>query len=88
MRQETNPTGFNVGDSVRHSGYVINKVRDYWLNCGREPMKSGAKADLDKKTNARGVVEEIRQGKAAWIVRVKWDDGSVHESLPYVISKV
>jgi hypothetical protein len=82
-----NPTGFNVGDKIRHSGYVIQRARDYWLKCGREPMKSGAKADLDKKTNARGIVKGINKNRNAWSVFTEWQDGHVSDSLSYMLEK-
>ncbi len=84
--QAANPTGFNVGDRVRHSGSVIQKARDYWLSCGREPMKTGARTDLDKKTSARGTVTAVEQGKYSWHVAVTWDDGHTSDGLSYMIS--
>ncbi len=56
-----------IGDTVKHSGCVIMRARDYWLSCGRQPMKEGARADLEKKTKARGIVESVRTNPSAWL---------------------
>lgn len=89
---EANRTGFEVGDYVRPSGFVVNKARDYWLWCGREPMKSGAKKQLDFVTDKRGEVIAIRPenraiGKNGASVVVKWNDSTISDSLPYLIQK-
>lgn len=89
---EANRTGFEIGDCVRPSGYVINKARDYWLNCDREPMKSGAKKQLDYVTDKRGEVISISPEnrniqKNAQSVIIKWNDSTMSDSLPYLIQK-
>lgn len=85
---------FKVGDRVRHSGYTIQRARDYWNRCGREPMKSGAKAELDRLTAERGTVIEVCTGDMKKAIRnepggaagmtVRTDSGAVHKSLPYL----
>lgn len=77
-----------IGDRLKYSEYVIRPKRDYWLNCGREPMRSGAKEALDKAKALRGTVVNItsaqdnRLGVAS--MEVKSDDGSTHRCLPYL----
>ncbi len=81
----------NVGDRVRHSGYVTQKKRDYWNNCGREPMKSGAKKALDECIAERGVVTAILPGDSARGVspglEVTWDNGTKSKCLSYCVEK-
>lgn len=71
----------NIGDRVRYSGYVTNRARDYWNNCGREPQKSGAKKELDRLVALRGTVMEILDPG----LTVKWDNGSVSNCLSYIV---
>ena len=47
---------YQIGDRVKHSGTVIMRKRDYWNSCGREPMKSGARRELDRAIAERGTV--------------------------------
>ncbi len=82
-----NPTGFAVGDRVRHGNDPIRRARDYWLGCGRQPMKSGAKAELDRLSAERGTVTGITQNKYAWGVSVRWDSGSQSDCLSYMVAK-
>ncbi len=82
---------FKIGDKVKNSGYVINKKRDYWNSCGREPMKSGARTALDEAIAARGVITAILPAKESYIspgIEVKWDCGSVSRCLDYLVSKI
>lgn len=84
-------SGFAVGDRVRRSGYVTQRARDYWNNCGREPMKSGAKAALDKAIADRGTVTELLVGDSSRGVSpglaIQWDDGTICSCLPYMVAK-
>ncbi len=82
----SNPTGLNPGDTVKHSHHVTEHARDYWLSCGREPMKSGAKRELDRLTAARGTVTEVKHNGHAWAVSVQWDDGPVSSCLPHRVT--
>lgn len=81
----------NVGDRVKHSGHVINRKRDYWNQCGREPMKSGAKDALEKAVAERGTITAILVGDSSRGVspglEVKWDSGSVSRCLSYLVEK-
>lgn len=80
---------FSVGQRVKHSGYVINRKRDYWNSCGREPMKSGAKRALDEAVAARGTITAILEGDSSRGVspglEVKWDNGSISRCLSYMV---
>jgi hypothetical protein len=80
---------FQVGTRVGHSGAVIQRKRDYWCQCGREPMKSGAKDALDKAIADRGTVTAILPGDPARGVspglEVTWDDGCVSRCLSYMV---
>lgn len=83
------PCPFAVGDTVGHSNHVLQRARDYFQSCGREPMRSGAEKDLKKKQAARGKVTACRPGPCApWVVRVEWDDKSVSECLPCCVQKL
>jgi hypothetical protein len=74
---------FFVGQAVKPSEYQIRPARDYWLNCGREPMKSGAKAALERLKSLRGVVIAINDGKyAKGILTISLSDGCVVRSMP------
>lgn len=79
-----------VGDRVRHSGYVTQRKRDYWNNCGREPYKSAAKRDLDACIAERGTVTAILEGDSKRGVspglEVTWDNGSVSKCLSYMVA--
>ena len=81
---------YEIGQRVRHSAHVLGKKRDYWNQCGREPMKSGAKAALDKAIAERGTVTAILAGDpdrgVSPGVEVKWDNGSVSRCLSYLIA--
>ena len=83
---------FKVGQRVKHSGYVINKKRDYWNSCGREPMKSGARKALDQAVSERGTVTALLDGDSTRGVspglEVTWDSGSVHRCLSYLVEAV
>lgn len=80
---------FNVGNRVKHSGHVINKKRDYWNSCGREPMKSGARNALDKAVAERGTVTAILPADAGRHVspgiEVTWDGGGISRCLDYLV---
>jgi hypothetical protein len=82
--------GFSVGQRVRHSGIVIQRKRDYWNSCGREPMKSGARKALDAAIAERGTVTAILAGDSERGVspglEVTWDSGSVSRCLSYVVT--
>lgn len=83
------PAPFAVGDAVGHSDDVIRRARDYFLSCGREPMRSGAEADLQKKQAARGTVTACLPGThTPWVVEVTWEDGSKSSCLPYRVRKM
>ena len=80
---------YTIGQRVRHSGHVLSKKRDYWNQCGREPMKSGAKRALDAAIAERGTVTALLPGDPSRGVspgiEVKWDSGSVSKCLSYLI---
>ena len=82
---------FAVGDRVQHSGTVINRKRDYWNSCGREPMKSGAKRALDAAVAERGTVTGILSGDPSRGVspglEITWDNGTVCKCLSYMVLK-
>lgn len=82
---------FKVGDRVRHGGIVIQRKRDYWNSCGREPMKSGAKRALDAAVAERGKVTAILPGDPSRGVspglEITWDNGSVCRCLSYMVDK-
>ena len=66
-----------VGDTVRPSGYILRKLRDYWLSCGRHAEKSAAKDALKAATDKRGKVTKIEVGKyTPEIVTTAWGDGT------------
>lgn len=69
----------NVGDKVRHSGYVTMAKRDYWNQCGSEPAKGRAKDALDACIAQRGVITAVLHNG----YEVQWDDGSVSRCLSY-----
>ena len=79
-----------VGTRVRHSGLVIQRKRDYWNSCGREPMKSGARKALDVAVAERGTVTAILPGDSSRGVspglEVTWDSGSVCRCLSYMVA--
>jgi len=70
-----------IGDTVKRSEYALRPMRDYWLNCGREPMKSGAKDALDKAKAERGIVEFVGEGPS--VVHVRMPSGSLEKSLAH-----
>ncbi len=78
-----------VGQRVRHSGSVIQRKRDYWNSCGREPFKTGAKDALDRAVAERGTVTAILPGDPERGVskglEVKWDSGSVSRCLSCMV---
>lgn len=80
---------YQIGQRVRHSGYVLQRKRDYWNSCGREPMKSGAKRALDDAIAERGTITAILPGDASRGVspgvEVTWDNGTVCRSLGYMV---
>ena len=81
---------YAIGDRVKHSGHVINRKRDYWNSCGREPMKSGARRALDAAVAERGTITAILMGDPSRGVspglEVKWDGGSVSRCLDYLVA--
>lgn len=82
------PRPFAAHDIVGHGESVIRSANDYFQSCGREPMRSGAEADLKKKIAARGVVESCEPGPCApWVVSVRWTDGTVSQCLPHRVKK-
>ncbi len=80
----------NVGDRVRHSGYVTQKKRDYWNQQGEYTAKSRAKKWLDDCIAERGTITAILPGDPDRGVspglEVKWDGGSVSRCLSYLVS--
>ena len=87
-----NAADYKVGDRVRHSGSVIQRKRDYWNSCGREPMKSGAKRALDAALAERGTVTAILAGDSERGVspglEVTWESGSVSRCLSYMVERL
>lgn len=75
-----------------HSGHVIQRKRDYWNSCGREPMKSGARKALDDAIAARGTVTALLAGDSSRGVspglEITWDSGIVSRCLSYMVTKV
>lgn len=79
-------TTFPVGTKVKHSQAVLSTAHDYYLNCGREPMKSGAKRDYEKKLQARGTVITPDPKYISDVgVSVQWDDGTISHCLAHRI---
>lgn len=83
-----NPTELEIGDRVGHGHAIIRSARDYWLGCGQYQQKSAAQEELKRKESAQGTVTNVRQGKCAWIVTVKWDDGRECDGLGYAFRKL
>lgn len=77
---------FTVGARVRYSDAAIEPKRDYWNNCGREPMKAGARRALEDAIAARGTITSIVEGKFAMTASVRWDDGRETVGLLYQIA--
>jgi len=78
-----------AGDRVRHSGYVINRLRDRWNTAGGHNEKRAAKDYLDAKSAERGTVTGISKGRfTAEIVAVDWDNGQQCTCLPYLLEVV
>ena len=81
---------FQPGDRVRSSSYVIQRRRDHWLSCGRQPEKTRAKDELDRAVAARGTVISLSEGKyAPWIVCVRMDgETGEHNALPGLFERL
>jgi hypothetical protein len=83
---------FKVNDKVGRGACVLSRARDYWCSQGREPMKSGAKAALDKAIADRGVVTKLLLPDASRGVspgvEVTWVDGTISRSLDYMVRHV
>jgi hypothetical protein len=75
---------FKIGDRVRHSGYSLKGLRDYWLSCGREPQKTSAKTELDRKVAERGTITAGDERAC----HVTWDSGAVSQCLDYMVEGV
>ena len=72
---------FKIGDRVRHSGYSLKGLRDYWLSCGRHAQKSAAKDELDRKVAERGTITASDERGCD----VRWDSGAVSQCLDYMV---
>lgn len=79
----------NIGDRVRHSGYVLQGLRDHWNRCGDYTRKTRAKAHLDAKTAERGTLVAFLPADPARGVspglEIHWDNGSVSKCLSYLV---
>jgi len=76
-----------IGTRVKRTEYHIRPKRDYWLSCGREPMKSGALDGLNRAKAERGTVIGIREPSATNPTRglvVQIDGGGVENCLAYL----
>lgn len=75
-----------IGSTVKRSEYAIMPKRDYWNRCGREPMKSGAKRELDRAIADRGIVIEAphKTEHGAMAMKVQMPSGSVESSLAHL----
>lgn len=69
-----------LNDKLR---FLLTGERDWWLQCGREPMKTGAREALNKAIAQRGTIVETDSTG----VRVQWDNGSVSDCLSYMVTK-
>lgn len=71
-----------IGTRVKLSEYAIRPKRDWWNQCGREPMKTGARDALDKAIAQRGtIIESDSTG-----VTVQWDNGIKSDCLSYMVT--
>ena len=70
-----------IGTRVRHSGYVVNRKREYWNQQGRQPAKDLARHALDVCVAERGTITAILKNG----LEVTWDSGSVSHCLDYMV---
>lgn len=81
-----------VGARVRHSGYALRSLRDFWLNAGEHTRKNNAKAALDKAIAERGtVVEHLPADPKRGVMsglRIRWDNGTETRCLDYRVEMV
>ena len=74
------------GDTVKRSEHAIRPKRDYWLSCGREPMRSVAQGALDTAKADRGVIIEGPTVNAygAEVIVVRLTSGAVESAMSYL----
>ncbi len=76
---------FPVGCVVRNSGSVVQRARDEWQACGREPNKSRYKEHFEHVRDERGTVTAHLPGDPSRGVspgvEVTWADGHVSRCL-------
>jgi hypothetical protein len=76
---------FKPGDRVKLSEHALESSRNYWLERVDARQKSAAKGWLDKKVAARGTVVAAGTNGHAIGAVVKWDDGTVSETIEYLL---
>lgn len=80
-----------IGDKVKHGGGVIERKRDYWNQCGREPHKSGARKALDDAIAERGTITGILTADfvkgTSDGYEVLWDNGSTCKCMTHMVQR-
>jgi hypothetical protein len=67
------------GTKVKYSAIYLQKHRDNWQSCGREPLKTNYKKYYDSKKAMTGIVTSSNKTGS----NVKWSDGSKSETISY-----
>lgn len=74
-----NPDKLAPGTKVKYSVSYLQKHRDNWQRCGREPLKTNYKKYYESRKEMTGIVKS--SNKTGYVVH--WSDGSISETISY-----
>lgn len=67
------------GTKVKYSISYLQKHRDNWQGCGREPLKANYKKYYESRKEMTGIVISSNNTGS----NVHWSDGSISETISY-----
>lgn len=72
------------GTKVRYSLSYLQKHRDAWQSCGKEPQKTTFRKYYEAKKSMIGIVESSNNSGSVVI----WNDGSKSETISYYLQEI
>ena len=67
-----------IGQIISHSLRILQRYRDDWQSCGREPEKYRSKKLYEKMVASRGIVRSVTVRLVlSPIIEIQWDDGTI-----------
>lgn len=69
--------------NVKYTISAALPKRDAWQRAGTNPLKSNLKKDYDQYVQKRGVIQEtLKNG-----YKILWDDGTISNTIDYLVEQ-